>query len=141
MHHAEQQVFRNGSKNTLSKPIDFSGDWKNELGSTMSLSVNQNGVVVGSYISAVSDTGSGPTPPFDLTGAVAGDLLSFTVNWGTEITAWIGHGTRDSKGDQILTLWHVVKNVPHETDPEQQWRMILAGADSFYRILTNRKNK
>ena len=110
-------------------PFDFSGHWQNELGSYMDLQVNGS-VLTGAYVSAVSDTG-GSTPPFPLQGSVSGDLITFNVNWGAAITTWIGHGVFANGSPQILTLWHLVQTVQDPTDPQQQWKTILAGADEF----------
>jgi hypothetical protein len=98
----------------------------------MELSVALDGKVTGRYQSAVSDNG-GPTPWFDLAGTTCGDLMAFTVNWGTEITSWIGHGVEIDQRPEILTLWQLVKNVPDIEDPETQWKTIMSGADSFNR--------
>jgi Avidin family len=75
----------------------------------------------------------GPTPPFAVTGTVTEDLLVFTVNWGGLITTWCGHHVDADGSAQILTLWYLVKAVPDETNPANQWKMIEAGADSFMR--------
>src|SRR5579862_965155 len=130
MRHAEQLVFK-ASRGVQTAPFDFSGRWKNELQSTMELLV-AGSTVTGKYVSAVSDNG-GPTPPFDLFGSVSGKLITFYVNWGTEITTWIGHVVNADTSPEILTLWHIVKAVPDEDDPTNQWKMISSGADNFTR--------
>src|SRR5579862_1056964 len=89
LRHAELVHFKTPTFPTT--PFDFSGHWVNELGSYMDLRINGS-VVTGQYVSMVTETGSGPTPPFNIYGSVAGDLINFNVNWGEEITAWIGHG-------------------------------------------------
>jgi hypothetical protein len=129
MRHAE--VARLKSKKSAPQPFDFSGHWKNELGSFMDLTI-AGADVTGSYVSAVSDAG-GPTRPFPLRGTVSGDLISFTVNWETLIATWIGHGVVDAGQDRILTLWHIVMTVQQETDPLNQWKTLEAGADEFGR--------
>lgn len=129
LRHAELAQFKTPMVSPGS--FDFSGHWRNELTSYMDLKVNGD-TVSGSYVSAVSETG-GPTPPFPVHGTVAGDLINFTVNWGTAITSWIGHGVIDKGAPQILTLWQLVQTVQDDTDPKQQWKMILAGADDFTR--------
>jgi hypothetical protein len=111
--------------------FEFSGNWQNELTSYMDLQINGS-VVTGTYVSAVSDTG-GPTPSFPVSGSVAGDLISFSVNWGGAITAWVGHGVFAAGAPQILTLWHLVQTVDDETDPSKQWQTVFAGADEFTR--------
>jgi hypothetical protein len=127
MKHAELAYFKTAS--VAASPFDFNGHWMNELGSYMDLRVNGT-AVTGSYVSAVSD-GGGATPPFPLQGTAAGDLISFSVNWGEAITAWTGHGVLADGGPQILTLWQLVTTVPNEMDPQQQWKTLLAGADDF----------
>jgi hypothetical protein len=74
MKHAELALLRKPSPR---QPFDFSGRWTNELKSTMDLVVTGT-KISGKYVSAVSSDG-GPTPPFDITGSVADDLISFTV--------------------------------------------------------------
>jgi hypothetical protein len=127
--HAELAYFK--TPMVAPMPFDFSGHWVNELTSYMDLTINGT-VVTGTYVSAVSDNGGPVSAP--LAGTVAGDLLSFTVNWGMAITAWVGHGVVDDAGNpQILTLWHLVQPVDNEENPKQQWKMVLAGADEFTR--------
>jgi hypothetical protein len=114
-------------------PFDFGGRWVNELGSYMDLKVDGS-VVTGHYVSMVTENGPGPTPPFDIYGSVSGDLINFNVNWGAEITAWIGHGVIYAGGNaSILTLWQIVHTISDEEDPENQWKTVSAGADEFRR--------
>lgn len=109
--------------------VDFNGKWKNELNSTMTLTVNQDQTVSGKYTSAV---GQFANKPMTLTGIASGDLLSFTVNFGdVAITSWTAHGVFDQGTSKILTLWQMVMAVQDETDPEVQWKTVLAGADEF----------
>ena len=88
--HAEVALQK--TKNLKPPVFDFGGHWKNELGSYMDLTVDGNNNVTGKYVSAVSGTG-GPIPSTDLRGTVTGDLIAFTVNWGSAITTWAGHET------------------------------------------------
>jgi hypothetical protein len=117
------------------KPVtfDFNGRWRNELGSYMDVRVDANNNLKGQYVSAVSDDGE-PTPPTDLGGTVAGDLIAFTVNWGGAIATWAGHGVFDKDNQpEIFTLCHLVISIAAETDPEKQWETVMAGSDSFFR--------
>ena len=99
----------------------------------MDLTVDGSNNVTGKYVSAVSGTG-GPTPSTDLRGTVTGDLIAFTVNWGSAITTWAGHGVFDANNQpQVLTLWHLVVSIADETDPQKQWETVMAGADTFFR--------
>jgi hypothetical protein len=107
--------------------IDFSGKWKNELTSTMTLTQN-NGVLSGLYESAVSTAGTKTVG--DLQGYVDGSLISFLVHWRDfqAITSWVGQ--LDSKTGTINTLWQMTKAV----DPGNEWASINAGADYFTRV-------
>lgn len=127
MRHAERSVFLTPHAKSQSA-FDFTGAWKNELGSILVIRV-AGSVVTGTFVSKVSDTG-GPTPPFDVSGTVTDDLIAFTVNWGDQITSWIGHHV-DDNGPKILTLWQIVKAVADDVDPMNQWKMIESGADTF----------
>jgi hypothetical protein len=129
--HAEVALQK--TKNLKPTTFDFNGHWKNELKSYMDIKVNGNNNVTGKYVSAVSGTG-GPTPSTDVQGTVTGDLIVFTVNWGSAITTWAGHGIFDASNQpQILTLWHLVLSIADETDPQKQWETVMAGADTFFR--------
>ncbi|HWW15810.1 MAG TPA: avidin/streptavidin family protein [Candidatus Dormibacteraeota bacterium] len=128
MKHAELALAKAGA--VTPAPFDFSGHWVNELTSYMDLTVN-GAAVTGTYTSAVSSGGGPITMP--LSGTVTGDLISFTVNWGSAITAWVGHGVLSNGQPQILTLWHLVLAIDDETNPEEQWKTVMAGADEFTR--------
>jgi|SRR5882762_3670695 len=129
--HAELVHFK--TPTVAPAPFDFSGHWVNELGSYMDLDI-KGSIVTGKYVSMVTEAGPGPTPPFDIYGSVAGDLINFNVNWGEEITAWIGHGVIYAGGSAgILTLWQIVHTIRDEADPENQWKTVTAGADEFKR--------
>ena len=111
-------------------PFDFGGRWTNELGSYMDLTIKGT-AVTGTYVSAVS-SGGGPIS-MPISGTTVGDLISFTVNWGSAITAWVGHGVLSNEQPQILTLWHLVLAIDDETNPEEEWKTVMAGADEFRR--------
>ena len=105
---------------------DFSGTWKNELTSQMTLAQNGD-KVAGTYESAVS--GSHGKTTGDLVGYADGSLLSFVVHWRDfqAITTWVGE--LDAAGTALNTLWQMVKRV----DPGDEWASINAGADKFTR--------
>ncbi|MGD0906928.1 MAG: avidin/streptavidin family protein [Candidatus Acidiferrales bacterium] len=130
MKHAELAYFKTAT--LPPSKIDFNGQWENELGSYMDLKVTGTNLR-GTYVSAVSDSG-GKTKPFHLKGSVAGDLLTFSVNWGKAVTAWTGHGVINNGHPQILTLWQLVVTIQNELDPKKQWKTIMAGADEFVPI-------
>jgi hypothetical protein len=106
--------------------VDFSGIWKNELQSQMTIR-QTNDQVTGIYESAVS--GGHATTTGDLVGYADGDMLSFVVHWRDfqAITAWVGQ--LDPAGGTLNTLWQMVKQV----NIGDEWSSINAGADQFIR--------
>lgn len=97
--------------------------FENELGSSMVMEINGNGIITGSYTSAVGDLNSYP-----LTGYIFGNVITFTVSYTLEgsICAWAGQFIY-SNGWQIPTLWHLV--VP--TQNQETWDDTYAGSDLF----------
>ena len=128
--HAELALLR--TRKFTPPAFNFGGNWRNELGSYMELTIDSNNCLSGTYCSAVSNT-DGPAPSAELRGTIAGDLISFSVNWGNSIAAWTGHGVFEKGQPQILTLWQLVVSVPDETNARTQWETVFAGADTFYR--------
>ena len=117
----------------VAKPkVDFSGKWKNPLGSSMELKVRGN-KVSGTYRTGVGAPGS--MEEFPLVGFVNGDILGFTVLWGKygSITSWVGQHTASKKKDRIDTMWHLVKNIDEESERQNVWGSYLTGANSFTR--------
>jgi hypothetical protein len=116
------------AKKSRGKPDDFSGRWRNELGSTMQLKVRRS-QVSGWYKTATS-SGGGPLPRHPLSGYVDGNLIAFAVNWKEKaaITAWVGQLTDKHT---LFTLWQMTMQV---SDPSKEvWESILAGSDTFNR--------
>ncbi len=108
--------------------VDFSGDWKNELGSVATL-VQKGDVLSGKYVSAVSEGGTSTTGA--LSGYVDGDLISFVVHWDDfqAITAWVGQLDPKAPKPTINTLWQMTTQAP----AGDEWASINAGADYFMR--------
>src|SRR4051794_19174349 len=88
--------------------VDFSGTWKNELHSQMTL-VQTGDTLSGEYQSAVSGGGSSTTGA--LQGYVDGDLISFIVHWNDfqAITAWVGQLDPNAPEETIATLWQMTQ--------------------------------
>ena len=127
--HSELALRKAGPPGT--RTVDFSGSWRNQLGSQMDLTVSGNSIS-GQYQSAVSGE-SGPITG-DLVGFINGDLISFVVNWpSAAITAWVGQMINDNGYDVIITLWQMTMNVSETDEPTGMWQSILAGTDRFHR--------
>ncbi|WP_064118310.1 avidin/streptavidin family protein [Pseudomonas fluorescens] len=114
--------------------VDFNGKWRNELHSEMELRVDAaTGKVIGTYRTGVGTPN--PTEDFDLVGFAAGDLLSFTVNFGKygSLTSWSGQHTSSGVKDIIKTMWLLAENVKDADEPDKLWGAMLTGADTFHR--------
>lgn len=109
--------------------VDFTGKWKNELGSVATIAQNGD-VISGKYVSAVSEGGTTTTGV--LGGFVDGNLISFVVHWDEfqAITAWVGQLDPKAPTQTINTLWQMTQKVA----PGEEWASINAGADYFVRI-------
>jgi hypothetical protein len=109
----------------------FSGSWKNQLKSVMHLQV-QGGHVVGTYITAVGDPDEKES---ELIGFVLGDLITFTVNFGKSLAAWSGQiQTAAGQVDELVTMWHLIVDVPDEQEEKVMWKDTYAGSDRFTRL-------
>lgn len=116
--------------NSTSNP-NFAGLWRNQMNSTMDITVHDNDVT-GIYTSA-SSSGGGPIAG-PLKGYVSGDLISFLVLWpGGSQTAWVGQMIGSDEHPIIRTLWHLVTNVPDANEPKELWTSTFTGADEFGR--------
>ncbi len=115
-------------------PVSWGGRWKNQMESTMELTVDGNDVT-GIYTSKTSAIGAGDeVTSKNLKGYVAGDRISLTVLWpGGSITAWTGQMINDDTTPKIITLWHLVTDVQDVDEPTQLWKSTFAGSDVFYR--------
>ncbi|AVS60822.1 autotransporter [Paracidovorax avenae] len=119
---------------TCTSPV---GDWKNQLGSTLSITaVSPSGQISGTYTSPSGTTGLA----YPLTGWVNNPAPSspapsnlpafaFSVQWGSSygsITSWTG--TCDVSGGvpTITTLWNLVR-----TGSQYSWDHILTNSDVF----------
>lgn len=113
--------------------VDFNGDWTNELGSLMYLSVGANGTVAGKYSTAVGSPTANER--FPLVGFASGDLLSFTVDFGKYgcLTSWVGQHTEENGRFVIKTMWVLAKNVPDADEPKNLWGTVLTGYNNFVR--------
>lgn len=113
--------------------INFAGKWRNDLNSEMDLAVDAQGNVTGKYKTGVGSPN--PTEEFDLVGFATGDLLSFTVNFGTygSLTSWAGQHTSVGGVEIIKSMWLLARNIDDANEPGKLWGAVLTGADNFRR--------
>jgi len=108
------------------------GSWRNELGSTMTITSFDGTTFGGTYTSAVSSGGSSVSG--SLAGTLAGDAVGFVVNWKpafSSVTSWSGLLLTAGDALIIYTLWHMADTPDKEAD---YWESILAGADLFVKV-------
>lgn len=113
--------------------VDFSGEWVNELHSTININVLNDGLISGEY-----STGKGaPTPveKFAVTGFISNDQISFTVNFGKygTLTSWVGQLTIEQGQEVIKTTWVLSRNVPDQDEEAQLWGTVMTGSNTFSR--------
>ncbi len=110
----------------------YSGTWYNQHGSSMELSVSEAGAVSGKFRSGVGL--SHRDEQFDVTGFVAGEVISFVVDFSKyeTLTTWTGHFVSEDGGPQIQAMWHMAVATPprHGRD---LWKGTWTGADIFRR--------
>ena len=117
---------------SLASDVDFSGPWKNELGSEMTLT-QENGNVRGHYRTAVGEASE--EEAFALCGFAEGDLIVFCANFGSygSLTTWAGQHVVENGEEKLLTLWHLARNLVENHEPKQFWSTMLTGANTFTR--------
>src|SRR5882762_4093195 len=118
--------------------MNLVGAWFNELGSTMVIDQVENGIISGSYTTAVSSTGCAQGS-FPLIGSTdtdsGGEGVAFSVCWRNatsqcaSVTAWSGQAQTINGEDQILAFWLLTV----ESAPDQDWYATHVGQDVFTR--------
>lgn len=115
--------------------MDLNGTWHNELGSSMTLTVNGNSVT-GTYQTAVGNASG----IYDLVGRTDTDndssqAIGFVVAWqnsygsSDSVTAWSGQYQIIDGVDTIVTTWLLTK----ETDSNEDWKSTIINKDIFTR--------
>lgn len=114
------------------------GSWYNQHGSELRLEVADNGKLSGTFHSGV-----GILPASDvreITGFVAGDLVTFSVSFGDQrsLTAWTGHHV--AEGEEALhMMWHMSVSVPGRNAEQDLWKGVWTGNDVFRRVRPQQK--
>ena len=100
--------------------VDFTGSWKNQLGSTLELHVI-GGIVSGRFESGVGDDGK--ILYVDISGQVLDDLITFNTvypKYKTVIT-WVGQHTDEGGVGIIKTHWIHATNIPDDQEKAWMW--------------------
>ncbi len=112
----------------------LAGQWKNRLGSTMDLNVDDGHRVHGTFHTGVGLLDQ--VSAFPITGFAEGDAISFCVDFGHRgsVASWSGHHVTDDHGERLVTLWHLAQQVADPHSDADVWRAVLAGGDEFSRV-------
>jgi len=117
-----------------SRRVNLIGKWRNQHDSEMEISVDLEGTITGSFRTNVGSPS--PGEEFALVGFCAGDLVSFTVNFGRHgsLATWTGQHNAADGVEKLETLWHLARDIRDPERPDDPWAGILAGADTFHRV-------
>ncbi len=127
-------VSQEPASSILDPSVNFVGTWKNDRGSTMTITSSEKGIIRGYYHTAVGKPKSGEG--FSLIGMVAGDQITFNVDYSAygSLTTWAGQHTIEDGKEKIITMWYLTQNVKDADEPKKLWRGILSGSSVFHRI-------
>jgi hypothetical protein len=108
----------------------FSGVWWDDKCSTMNLTKNGD-VISGTYTIGVS----GEAGAFSLIGFQVGDLIAFSVNFGSRdtLTSWVGQNTTERGVEKFVTRWHLVVDVSDNDEENSIFSSMMTGTDVFVR--------
>lgn len=114
-------------------PTGVAGRWRNRLGSTMELTIDDNHRIDGTFHTAVGFVS--PSASFHVVGFVEGDALCFCVDFGRRgsVASWSGHHVTDEHGERLVTLWHLAQPVQTPHGEADLVRAMMAGGDEFTR--------
>lgn len=91
----------------------------------------ENGLITGTYTTAVSANGGGQIPNKEIHGSYTevedGVLLNFNIQWGQSQTVWCGKLYFDQ--DEFRMNWLLNRNKPLN----QEWEATSVGQDKFHR--------
>lgn len=102
------------------------GTWKNELGSTLTITTYSATYPLRGYYVSPQSTSGAKYPATGWVNASQGvQAVLFTVNWGVygTITSWVGY----CENSTIKTMWNLVKSNAGIPD----WQRVLTNSDTF----------
>jgi hypothetical protein len=129
----QEQALRHARHTPAGASYDFSGRWRNQMGSTMELRLTGE-ALSGTYTSASSAAGASITG--DLAGFRSGDQIAFAVKWqgADSLSTWVGQVVTEAGQDVIRTVWHVTMEVDDADEASGIWQSVLTGSDFFTRV-------
>ena len=118
--------------------MDLTGEWKNQLGSVVTLTQVEDGKLEGTYQTEVSSKGD-PLPPTPLHGSYQitenGVLFGFVCQWNFQkdnevkysSTAWSGRGMKENP-NELKATWLLTSG------NEPDWKSVNINQDVFTRV-------
>ncbi|XP_034297789.1 avidin-related protein 3-like isoform X3 [Pantherophis guttatus] len=119
-------------------PCVLTGNWTNDLASTMQISnVSNTGAFSGIYQTAVSDSINPirPSPLQGVQGQGAQPVFGFTIKWNfaESISVFVGQCFLDADGkEQLNTTW-LLRNMMESR--KDDWKATRVGTNTFYRTV------
>lgn len=122
------------AQETRRRTASISGRWHNQLGSTLELAVGTDDAVTGTFRAAVGT--AHPERAYHVAGYALGNALAFCVDFRPHgsVATWTGHHVDDTRGERLVTLWHLAQPVDAPRGGTDLWRGVVAGADEFHRL-------
>ena len=112
---------------------DLEGEWTNEFGSRLALTVASDGSVRGKYWGAAESTKA--LEGFPVVGLRTGTVLSLTAHlWkDRSVMNLVGHYTEENGWPAIKAVCMLAKNVADQDDPTDSGSSIITGYNHFMR--------
>lgn len=111
---------------------EVSGTWHNEHGSQMTIEVDDEGRLWGSFRSGVGLAPNGER--FDVTGFASGGLIAFSVDFSRydTVTSFAGHYLIEEGRPVIRAMW-LMSSSPGSAAQGEGWKCTWTGSDTFQR--------
>lgn len=110
----------------------IAGAWRNQLGSFLTVEVDDDGVIRGTFHTG---TGSTPDKTYPVVGFCDADrigmfmVLGFVVNWSDNQSITVWSGLYDAEAGTIDATWLMTS----ETGSADEWKATMVGHDVFRR--------
>ena len=102
--------------------MDWTGKWKNQYGSVIEITEQDNGRLSGTFESAVDHTTKGQKLP--LSGFCRQNMIAVSCAGGDHVVSYTGL----YEANKLQTVWHVV------TSGLPWWQSVKTNVDTFERL-------
>jgi hypothetical protein len=121
--------------------VDWKGTWRNQYGSSVTITDDHGGFIRGTFITALEDSGFfGKTVP--IYGAASGDVIGFSSAARTDAGPAAVSYTGIFRDGKLEMLWHMVAGTALSADgvgapaklvEHRTWKAFRTGLDTFTR--------